>query len=195
MNAIDTKGDSICVLNYGHGFKQHLAILIQNDEGKWSYYSFNGIKIYNLTSERFGGAPHNNLGEKSFDSPADFLNNMYNRDGSKDDIRHDRINGYGYTEGYILPTTPEEDKIIKENFVKAVNEGYDLRNNQCANAVQKALNSVGIKTTTINYFNYTTSSGAVFLVSPHYTEENPYLPSSAFEAIRENNPNGIYIEK
>ena len=183
INAIDSKGDSTCVLNYGSGTNQHLALLIQNEEGKWSYYSFNGTKIFNSTSGRFGGAPHNNLGERSFASPTDFLNSIYNSDGPKEDIKHDNINGYGYTEGYILPTTSKEDGIIKDNFVKAVNEGYNLLTNQCANGVQKALNSVGIKTTTINY-NNNTSSGAVFPMSPRYiTEVNPYLPSSAFKTI------------
>ena len=82
--------------------------------------------------------------------------------------------------------------------MKAVNEGYNLLKNQCANGVQKALNSVGIKTTTIHNFNYSTSSGAVFPMSPHYkykAEVNPFLPSSAFKAIRDNNPNGIYIKR
>ena len=194
-NAIDDKGDSTCVLNYGSGTNQHLAMLIQNDEGKWSYYSFNGTKIFNSTSGCFGGAPHNNLGEKSFNSPTDFLNSRYNSKGSKEDIKNDLINGYGYTEGYILPTTSEEDGIIKDTFVKAVNEGYNLLTNQCANGVQKALNSVDIKTTTINYIN-TTSSGTVFpMSSPNKVEVNPYLPSSAFKAIRDNNPNGIYIKR
>lgn len=59
---------------------------------------------------------------------------------------------------------------------------------QCANGVQKALNSVGIKTTTINNFNHSTSSGAVFPMSPHDSVEvNPYLPGSAFKAIRDDN--------
>ena len=171
-------------------------MLIQNDEGKWSYFSFNGIKIFNSTSGKSGGAPHNNLGEMSFDSPTNFLNSKYNSEGSKEDIEQDRINGYGYTEGYILPTTPKEDKIIKNNFMKAVNEGYNLLTNQCTNSVQKALNSVGIKTTTIYNFNYSTSYGAVFPMSPHdRVEVNPYLPSSAFKAIRDNNPRGIYIKR
>ena len=196
INAIDDKGDSTCVLNYGSGSHQHLAMLIQNDEGKWSYYSFNGTKIFSSTFGLLGGAPHNNLGERSFDSPTDFLNSTYNSDGTKEDIKQDKINGYGYTEGYILPTTPKEDGIIKENFVKAVNEGYNLLTNQCANGVQKALNSVGIKTTTINNFNHSTSSGAVFPMSPlDRVEVNPYLPSSAFKAIRDNNPEGIYIKR
>ena len=86
INAIDDKGDSTCVLNYGSGSNQHLAMLIQNDEVKWSYFSFNGIKIFNSTSGISGGAPHNNLGERSFDSPTVFLNSIYNSDGSYEEI-------------------------------------------------------------------------------------------------------------
>ena len=39
---IDEKGDSIAVL-YFHGLVGHLALLIQNDDGKWAYYSMNGM--------------------------------------------------------------------------------------------------------------------------------------------------------
>ena len=31
--------------------------------------------------------------------------------------------------------------------------------------------------------------------SPNKVEINPYLPSSAFKAIRDNNPNGKYIKR
>ena len=54
----------------------------------------------------------------------------------------------------------------------------------------------GIKTTTINNFNHCTTSGAVFPMSSlDRVEVNPYLPSSAFKVIRDNNPKGIYKKR
>lgn len=45
---IDEGGDSIAVL-YFHGLVGHLALLIQNDDGKWAYYSMNGDYKYKKT--------------------------------------------------------------------------------------------------------------------------------------------------
>ena len=195
INAIDEKGDSVCVLNLGNGTNQHLAMLIQNDKGTWSYYSFNGTSIYSSTSGSVGGAPHNNLGEKTFVSPMAFLNSQYNSDGSKGLIERDKINGYGYTEGYILPTSPKEDIVIRDNFVKTVNDGYNLISNQCADAVKNALNSVGIDT---SVFNYDVSIPLPGKNSPNIPllsiKIEPYLPSKTFEAIMSNN-DGVYIKK
>ena len=189
INAIDEKGDSVCILNLGYGTNQHLAMLIQNDEGKWSYYSFNGTNIFSSTSGTSGGAPYNNLGEKVFDSPKAFLNSQYNTDGPREEIERNDINGYGYTEGYILPTSLKEDAIIKNTFVKSVMKGYDLVMNQCANAVQDALNSVGINTSVHKY------DVSIPLLGNYSIKIEPYLPSKAFEAIKENNPYGIYIKR
>ena len=196
VNAIDEKGDSVCVLNLGNGTNQHLGMLIQNDKGTWSYYSFNGTSIYSSTSGSVGGAPHNNLGEKTFVSPMAFLNSQYNSDGSKGLIERDKINGYGYTEGYILPTSPKEDIVIRDNFVKTVNDGYDLIFNQCADAVKNALNSVGIDTSVFNYDVSIPLPGKNSHNIPLFSIKiEPYLPSKTFEAIRSNNSDGIYIKK
>ena len=43
---IDLKGDSIKILNLGTGKEQHMAILIQNNEGKWQYFSENVDNVY-----------------------------------------------------------------------------------------------------------------------------------------------------
>ena len=124
-----------------------------------------------------------------------FLNSQYNSDGSKGLIERDKINGYGYTEGYILPTSPKEDIVIRDNFVKTVNDGYNLISNQCADAVKNALNSVGIDT---SVFNYDVSIPLPGKNSPNIPllsiKIEPYLPSKTFEAIMSNN-DGVYIKK
>ena len=178
VNAIDVKGDSTAVVNMGYGTNQHIALLIQNENNEWQYYSFNGTPIYNLTNGKFGGGPHDNLGEKAFKSPQEFLDSDYNtyEGHPKERMGRDEINGYGYNEAYVLPTSAEQDKTIKETFESKINEGYSLIRNHCGHAVQEALNSVGIKTSVRIYNNETLS----------YEESVPFLPSNTFIFIKTN---------
>ena len=78
---IDEGGDSIAVL-YFHGLVGHLALLIQNDDGKWAYYSMNGDYKYKNTHGKKGGKPYHDIGEQTFNSPSDFLNSDYNIEGT-----------------------------------------------------------------------------------------------------------------
>lgn len=54
VNCIDPTGEDIVVLNYGYDDDQHLAMLIQNEDGKWQYYSVNGNNVY-LSGRHIGG--------------------------------------------------------------------------------------------------------------------------------------------
>ena len=46
VNYIDPDGMDIVVLNYGIDIKhQHLAILIQNENGRWEYFSIDGNRF------------------------------------------------------------------------------------------------------------------------------------------------------
>ncbi len=187
VNAIDPKGDSICVLNMGEGLNQHMALLIQNNDNKWAYYSFNGDKVYNKTHGLIGGSPINNMGNRVFDSPQVFLNSDYNtqeRNPKKQTI-NDEINGYGYQEGFVIPTTKEQDNIIRSTYQKNVNKGYNLLYNQCSQAVQRSLNAAGLKTKHLKWISTDPQSMHVIQI-----EVNPYLPSRAFNSIINNNPNG-----
>ena len=185
---IDVNGDSIVVLNYTEG--QHMALLIQDESKQWRYYSFNGDKIYNHTDGSSGGGPVDNKGESVWFTPQDFMNDNYNRRTTNEDIENGIVNGYGYKEGYLIPTSSEQDKIISQTFIKTVEQGYSLTENQCSMAVQKALNAVGIKTKLLRYYYPIGSIGRGF-----YKEINPYLPTQAYNAIIKNNPNGFYIKR
>ena len=44
INCVDPTGTDIVILNYTEG--EHLAMLIQNEKGKWQYYSINGDNVY-----------------------------------------------------------------------------------------------------------------------------------------------------
>jgi RHS repeat-associated protein len=184
---IDLRGDSVTVLNLGYGTEQHMGILIQNNAGKWQYYSVNGDNVYSSSTSgsHTGGREFDDIAIGNFDNPQQFMNSQYNSKGDKND--KDGSNKYGYTEGYVIPTTPEQDQTIAETFKDiSANEEYGIISNNCATAVQKSLKAAGIKVTETRKIN----RGA------HSTfEVRPYVPSQAFETIMKNNPNGMYIIK
>ncbi|MCP9610508.1 RHS repeat domain-containing protein [Coprobacter tertius] len=188
MSCFDMRGDSVTILNLGTGTNQHMAMLIQNDAGKWQYYSVNGDNVYS-SGNHVGGRTFDDLGIGVWDSPQQFLNSDYNKEGDKED-KH--INSYGYIEGYILPTDKEQDKIIKEKFLDiSVNEEYGIISNNCATVVQRSLNAAGIKTDQIQKI-----PANKFLGESSFTvRRNPFIPSIAFKTIMKNNMNGIYIKK
>ena len=64
-----------------------------------------------------GGRTFNDVAVGSWDSPQDFFNSSYNirNDKSKDDKS---MNHFGFTEGYQIPTTPEQDATMRTSFSK-----------------------------------------------------------------------------
>ena len=184
---IDVNGDSIVVLNYTSG--EHLGLLIQNSSNRWEYYSFNGDKIYNSTEGSLGGGPQDNKGELSWPTPQAFLDSEYNQNTSKEDLESGKVNGYGYQEGYLIPTTEKQDEVIRNEFINAIGQGYSLVGNHCSIVVQKSLNKAGIETMNkMRVINRQT--GDIFNV-----KVNPYLPSKAYQAIEKNNPLGYIIRR
>lgn len=186
---VDVNGDSLVVLHLTTG--EHLGMLIQDNSEQWKYYSFNGDKIYNSTEGNMGGGPEDNKGERSWSSPQAFLDDSYNQSTSKEDLENGEVNGYGYQEGYMIPTSEEQDKIVKEAFLATIDQGYSLIKNQCSMAVQKALNAAGLKTQ-VNYAYSPMGAPSLYSSNAQY---NPYLPSVAYRTIVANNPNGIYFKK
>ena len=193
VNNIDVNGDSITVLNYGYIRKQYMAILIQNDAGEWQYFSVNGDNVY-VSGEFSGGRKFNDIAVGEFDSPQEFLNSPYNSYGASDDMS---INTYGFSEGYMIPTSKEQDDIIRDTFISiSKNESYDFLGNNCSTVVQKSLEAAGIIT-------FTQKSTRHRIPSSHYLGESsfiatistsrPVIPSVSFRAIIKNNPQGKMI--
>ena len=193
VNNIDVNGDSIIVLNYGYIRKQYMAILIQNDAGEWQYFSVNGDNVY-VSGEFSGGRKFNDIAVGEFDSPQEFLNSPYNSYGASDDMS---INTYGFSEGYMIPTSKEQDDIIRDTFISiSKNESYDFLGNNCSTVVQKSLEAAGIIT-------FTQKSTRHRIPSSHYLGESsfiatistsrPVIPSVSFRAIIKNNPQGKMI--
>lgn len=95
------------------------------------------------------------------------------------------INNYGFSEGYIIPTSKEQDSIIRDTFTsKSKNESYDFLSNNCSTVVQKSLEAAGIITFTPKSISYRIPSGhslgeSSFIV----TTSRPVLTSASFRAI------------
>lgn len=185
---IDVNGDSLVVLHLATG--EHLGMLIQSDSKQWQYYSFNGDKIYNSTEGSIGGGPKDNKGERSWISPQAFLDDDYNRSTTIEDLEDGKVNGYGYQEGYLIPTTEKQDKVIRNTFIEAINQGYSLIGNHCSIAVQKSLYAAGIETRSPLMKITNRQMGDTYNV-----RLNPYFPSKAYQAIKRNNPQGYVIKR
>ena len=186
MKYTDERGDTISVLHL-RGSIGHLALLIQNIDGKWAYYSYNGTPIYEKTTGSFGGKQYHDLGSKTFNSPEEFMNSTYNREGSKEEVRNDEINNYGYNEAYTIPTDSEQDNKIRSAFQSEAKKPYNLLDHQCAQVVQLALNAGGISTKKIFDIEFNILGLTIkrkIDLYPFY----PFTPADTFETIRQNNP-------
>ena len=123
VNNIDINGDSITILNYGYGDKQHMALLIQNTNDKWQYFSINGNNVY-ISGKFSGGRKFDDIAIGEFDTPEEFLKSKYNSSGDADDMN---VNSYGFSEGYMIPTNKDQDNAIRDAFLKiSNNEEYTL---------------------------------------------------------------------
>ena len=180
---VDFHGDTVAVL-YKQDMIGHLALLIQNEKGKWMHYSYNGTNKYKSSNGKKGGKPYHDLGMQTFDSISEFLNSDYNKEGTEEEILIDKVNNFGYEKAFVIPTTHNQDKKIMEKFLKEAHLSYNLVYRQCAQVVQIALNAGGVKTTMMD-----------FLYFDDYTpsESIPYMPISTFKAIQYNYPNGKII--
>ena len=154
LNYIDPSGnDSIAVLNApdGAGGMGHMAILIQDEEQKWRLWSKNGTEkmggIYGPTpSPESNSDKAPNVGDgdsktkKGFNSIDEFLsNNELNPVQEKTQKRE-------YQEAYALETTSEQNRAAEAAMRKDLvgeNSTYNVLGDNCATAVQRALDAAG----------------------------------------------------
>lgn len=197
INNIDPDGKDIVVLNYGNDIShQHLAMLIQDENGKWQYYSVNGNNVY-VSGEFKGGRPFNDVGVGSWDTPQDFMQSPYNSSNGIDGKTDNSINSYGFNEGFHIESTSEQDAIMRVGFEQISNTRYTPLGNNCATAVQKVMYDAGLpiaipqdKATHIPA-NFKLGEPPYDIVQPNI---NPW-PSEAFKSIMQANPFGTYIHK
>ncbi len=141
----DSTGMDIAILLVD-GFPGHLAMLIQDKNDKWQYYSFNGDNIYASTSGSLGGNKDHNVGDVSFNSVQGFLNSNFNSVGTTEQKESDQTSGYEYDRAFVIKTTDQQDKAAAKEFKsKAKNSDYSLLFNNCAQVVADALEKAGIE--------------------------------------------------
>ena len=169
INNVDINGDSIAVIL---DQSEHLALLIQNPDGKWAYFSLNGDWIFTYSYGSSGGKDYFDLGEKTFDNVSDFLTSEYNQSGNKKQLSANERSGFNYSVAYVLPSSQEQDVKMQNKFKSVADKGYNLISNQCAHAVQKTMAVAG--------FNLA---------------ENPYLPSKTFNSVITKFPYGYLYKK
>lgn len=198
VNCIDPTGEDIVVLNFTEG--QHMAMLIQADDGKWQYYSINGNNIVNpLTKAHIGGRPFNDVAVGSWSSPQDFLNSGYNvrNENSKNDAS---VNHFGFSEGYQISTNPAQDAIMRNEFSKIANTEYNLFNNNCTTAVQQVMIEAGIPvsepTMVPSSIPLSTPFGIIDVVNGYQMRcDINIIPKIAFQSIMKYNPDGELLHR
>ena len=103
------------------------------------------------------------------------------------------IANYEFTSAYVIPTTKKQDDIFRKEFVNISKEEYSLnplKPNHCGTAVQRSLQKAKIDTKETKIIPATSQFSP-----PIYKREDPYFPSSAYKAIKRNNPKGYEIRK
>ena len=147
LNALDKDGKDVVVLlaPRGAGGAGHMAILIQNPDGRWALWSKNGTPD-NMGAHGKEGASntehHNNRGgsldenEYSYLTIEDFFNSK------KDNPIKEGMPEY--TEGYKMSTTKEQDEKARAAIGEELNKDYDVLSSNCAQAVQAALKAAGL---------------------------------------------------
>lgn len=110
------------------------------------------------------------------------------------------MNHFGFSEGYQISTTPEQDETMRNSFSKTAKTEYNLFNNNCATAVQKAMADACIPvsepTMVPLYTPMSTPFGLVNVFNGYQMKcDFKMMPSSAFQSIMHWNPNGSYIRK
>ena len=199
---VDPDGRSLAVLQAPKGAVRqgHLAILIQNKDGKWALYSKNGtnekggIKGKNVTKDNYekDGKRIIDKGQHTFDSVKDFLNNDEHNPIDEDGERQ-------YTEAFVIECGPEIDREAEIGAKSVLDEDYDVLDSNCAQVVQAALKQANTKRDAKSQFDDGSEEkhSIDFEKGPikiHKKFSTPNLrPNKIYETIKKNN-NGKVIE-
>ena len=180
LNAIDENGDSICVLLAPGGAKGlgHIAVLIQNSDGKWALWSKNGTEEHHGAYGKEGGKDskkHNNRGDDGkapkYASIDDFFNGEQNpvEEGAPE-----------YTEGFLIPTDGLQDQAATNAIKGELAKDYNVLTSNCAQAVQAALKAAGLnpghglRPLKTVYPSITKNNKGCFLLFYNYSQKKYY---------------------
>ena len=143
----DPTGMDMCVLLQPDGANGlgHMAILIQNEDGKWSLWSKNGtdensgIKGDSVDDE---GKDKDEKAAGVYESVEDFFDSGENKNGMGTD-NAEKSESKKYTTGFMITSTPEEDKAARDAAGREIDKSYSLIGANCATMVQDALTAAG----------------------------------------------------
>lgn len=187
----DPSGDNVVILCIWEARIGHVAMLIQDENEKWHYYSINGNNK-ECSGSFSGGRKFNDVGVGSWDSPQEFLDSSYNEE--TEDSQDDKTKShYNYDSAYEIESTPKQDAVMRAKFAEMAKTGYNLVNNNCATTVIDVLESGRIKVPNLNRVRIQVSIEIVdkiyeFSVTLALTQN--ILPKQAFESIQEYNKGG-----
>ena len=110
------------------------------------------------------------------------------------------MNHFGFSEGFQIPTTSEQDAIMRNNFIKIAKKEYNLFNNNCATAVQQVMIDAGIPVSkpimVPTTMPMSTPFGLIDVFNGYQMKcDINILPSSAFQSIIKWNPTGQLLHK
>ena len=140
VNFTDPTGMDVAVLLNTENIVGHIALLVQNENNEWRYYSVNGDDKF-ISGEHQGAKTYDDIDVPIVGDPQSFLNN----DGGGD--------VYNYEKAFIIPTTPEQDIKIAETFKNESEKEYNLLGANCATAVANSLINAGIN---VNSYKFKT---------------------------------------
>ena len=180
---VDVRGDSVAVLTApnGAGGFGHLAILIQDKEGKWGLFSKNGTDehhgIWGANRTENSANRPNDEGKLKYDTIDQFLNDNENNpieDGQRE-----------YTEAFVIPCTSEQDRAAELGAKAVLSEDYNVLFSNCAQTVQNALNKAGLNDGNVTRY---TSEGLLY-------KDRIYIPNRIYSNIKQQNNNGYVYTK
>ena len=185
---IDPDGDSVAILLAGNtlGGEGHMAILVQNEDGEWELWSKNGEG--KSSSEAQSASDNDKPYNRTFRNVQDFLD-----DQKANSKGHNGCAEPYYTEAYLIPTTKEQDKKIREKMATFMCS-YHLLSDNCADAVRRSLKAAKIVTEKDPMEGLSNTARAFAYCSPdvlfakHLTEE--VIPVTIYRNIKEANPGG-----
>ncbi|MBQ0142908.1 MAG: hypothetical protein KBT06_08950 [Prevotellaceae bacterium] len=164
VNKGDYMGDSVCVLLKSEGAcgVGHLAMLIQNEkkDNNWYLFSKNG----------YASSPssESDLHKGVYSSPEEFMKQEADK---------------GYTDAFVMDTGKGKDAIAMETMETEINKPYSLLFSNCAQAVQKTLQTIGLSP---GYFMSAPNNNNIFPSQEEFIIRN-VLPIKTFENIKQQN--------
>lgn len=164
VNKGDYMGDSVCVLLKSEGAcgVGHLAMLIQDEkkDNNWYLFSKNG----------YASSPssESDLHKGVYSSPEEFMKQEADK---------------GYTDAFVMDTGKGKDAIAMETMETEINKPYSLLFSNCAQAVQKTLQTIGLSP---GYFMSAPNNNNIFPSQEEFIIRN-VLPIKIFENIKQQN--------